>query len=136
LAAAPKHYAVGMECNVFGDAVEMYKSRGLECDREECEADMAAGKLIFLGTAEILQWRAETFGSPQKGQALRMLRRVHQLPSLNGVLPELVTLHGLPSSLVAHALSPQRGENVLDMCSSPGGKAAHVATMMGNTGKL
>ncbi|HID16219.1 MAG TPA: RsmB/NOP family class I SAM-dependent RNA methyltransferase, partial [Candidatus Atribacteria bacterium] len=35
---------------------------------------------------------------------------------------------------VSHVLSPNPGETVLDLCSSPGGKAFHIATLMSNKG--
>mmetsp|Transcript_25985 Transcript_25985/g.72779 ORF Transcript_25985/g.72779 Transcript_25985/m.72779 type:complete len:115 (-) Transcript_25985:910-1254(-) len=73
-------------------------------------------------------------GAPHAGQTLRLLERVHQLPALNNILPDLIALQSLPSSLVAHVLDPQPGENILDMCSSPGGKAVHIAGLMQNTG--
>jgi len=36
--------------------------------------------------------------------------------------------------LVAHALDPRAGESVLDLCAAPGGKATHVAALMGGEG--
>jgi 16S rRNA (cytosine967-C5)-methyltransferase len=33
-------------------------------------------------------------------------------------------------------LSPQRGETVLDACAAPGGKAAYMAALMGNEGRI
>lgn len=173
VAAAPAAYGPGMRCNLYGDAVDMFKSRGVTAEPEECLRDHASGRLVFLGLAETLQSRAETFGGAQRGarqivparsrgrspfacsgapwsllmslmplswrcpsagQTLAFLQRVHDLPPLNNILPDLVTLQGLPSSLAAHALDPQPGETILDMCSSPGGKACHVASLMKNTG--
>lgn len=40
------------------------------------------------------------------------------------------------SMLVAHVVSPEGGENILDACSAPGGKATHLAEKMGNVGKI
>ncbi|HID56180.1 TPA: 16S rRNA (cytosine(967)-C(5))-methyltransferase RsmB [Candidatus Poribacteria bacterium] len=36
------------------------------------------------------------------------------------------------SMLVVHALSPQVGEFVIDVCAAPGGKTTHIAEMTGN----
>jgi 16S rRNA (cytosine967-C5)-methyltransferase len=38
------------------------------------------------------------------------------------------------SAFVVRALDPQPGERVLDACAAPGGKAAHIACLVGETG--
>lgn len=35
---------------------------------------------------------------------------------------------------IAHALSPEEGQKVLDMCAAPGSKTMHIATLMHNKG--
>jgi 16S rRNA (cytosine967-C5)-methyltransferase len=40
------------------------------------------------------------------------------------------------SMLVAHALAPDPGERVLDLCAAPGAKTTHLAALMGNEGSL
>lgn len=40
------------------------------------------------------------------------------------------------SMLVAHVVAPQPGDFVLDVCSAPGGKATHMAALMGDRGRL
>ena len=47
-----------------------------------------------------------------------------------------VHVQALPSIAVSLALSPKPGERVLDLCAAPGGKAAHIAALMENTGEI
>jgi 16S rRNA (cytosine967-C5)-methyltransferase len=42
-----------------------------------------------------------------------------------------------PSTLLAgHALDPQAGETILDMCAAPGGKTTFIAQLMGHRGRI
>lgn len=47
-----------------------------------------------------------------------------------------VTIQDISSQLVAEVMNPFSGAYVLDMCSAPGGKTAHIASIMNNTGKI
>ena len=38
--------------------------------------------------------------------------------------------------LVARALDPQPGERILDLCAAPGGKATHIAALIGDEGEI
>lgn len=40
------------------------------------------------------------------------------------------------SQMVAYALAAQPGERVIDLCSAPGGKATHIAQLMGDQGEV
>lgn len=40
------------------------------------------------------------------------------------------------SQLIAHLISPEPGEHVLDACSAPGGKTTHMAELMRNKGVI
>ena len=40
------------------------------------------------------------------------------------------------SMLVSHALDPQSGDRVLDLCAAPGAKATHIAALIGNEGEV
>ncbi len=40
------------------------------------------------------------------------------------------------SMLVAHILAPKQGDFILDVCSAPGGKATHLAAIIGDQGRI
>lgn len=40
------------------------------------------------------------------------------------------------SMLVSHAVCPEPGNTVMDLCAGPGGKTTHMAALMGNSGRL
>ena len=69
-------------------------------------------------------------------------RRFYEVYNLKspGNLPEYYTgyIHpqALTSCLAAMVLAPERKSLVLDMCSSPGGKTAHMADIMENSGLI
>lgn len=48
----------------------------------------------------------------------------------------LVTIQDASAQRVAEIVSPERGDAVLDVCSAPGGKAAHLSSLMENTGTI
>lgn len=48
----------------------------------------------------------------------------------------LFTIQDISSMMVAKVVNPKENSLVLDICSAPGGKTTHVATLMNNTGKV
>lgn len=48
----------------------------------------------------------------------------------------LFTIQGESSALIAPLLAPQSGENVVDLCSAPGGKTTHLAELMHDRGLI
>jgi 16S rRNA (cytosine967-C5)-methyltransferase len=47
-----------------------------------------------------------------------------------------ITIQDIASQLTSVVLNPHEGSLILDLCSAPGGKAAHLAGIMNNTGEI
>lgn len=118
----------GDRVNVFVD-LDHAQTRGSSFD------DHKARKLLVAhGTMTMA--RTELFRA-QRGLAVTSIVRVcSDAPPMNGVLSGDIYVQNLPSTVVAHVLDPQPGETIIDMCSAPGGKSSHVATLMKNQGTL
>ena len=48
----------------------------------------------------------------------------------------LFTIQDISSMIVGRVMNPKENSLVLDVCSAPGGKTTHLATLMNNTGKV
>ena len=48
----------------------------------------------------------------------------------------LFTIQDISSMMVGKVLNPRDNSLILDVCSAPGGKSTHLATLMNNTGKV
>lgn len=62
-----------------------------------------------------------------------------QIPSLKALFDKYYNafyIQDESSMLVGRILNPQPGSTVIDMCSAPGGKTTHVATLMENRGQV
>ncbi|CAN8295285.1 unnamed protein product [Cochlearia groenlandica] len=92
-----------------------------------------SGLYIGMGTAMLS--RAGMFRVPH-GVAVDLSNRVFRLPSFHNVLEGEIFLQNLPSIVAAHALDPQRGERILDMCAAPGGKTTAIAILMQDEGEI
>ncbi len=58
------------------------------------------------------------------------------IPGLPGFREGLFVVQDEASQVAGYLLGPQPGERVLDACAAPGGKATHLAQLMGNRGEL
>lgn len=89
------------------------------------------GRCIFLGLGTAACNRSDFFRL-QRGTAIQMA----PLGRVGPILPPLPSVPGLlqnlPSIVVGHVLSPQRNDMILDMCTAPGGKALHLASLVHN----
>ncbi|KAM3860532.1 tRNA (cytosine(72)-C(5))-methyltransferase NSUN6 [Diretmus argenteus] len=126
--ASAKYMKSGDMVSVFSD-LEGKCTRGARCFQ---------GKRVFLGNGVAQMDRSSIFGpkEPPKGVGVRMVEPLYQSPSFDGVLPHLTFLQNLPSVVVGHVLGPRPGERILDMCAAPGGKACHIAALMGDQGEV
>lgn len=90
---------------------------------------------LYIGQGTTTLSRAGIFRVAQ-GVAVDMNNRVFRLPSFNDVLEGEIFLQNLPSIITVHALDPQQGERILDMCAAPGGKTTAIAILMKDKGEV
>ncbi|KAI3457699.1 hypothetical protein Pfo_014362 [Paulownia fortunei] len=90
---------------------------------------------LYIGQGTTMMSRAGMF-RVSEGVALDMYNRVFNLPSFHDLLEGEIFLQNLPSIITAHALDPQEGEKILDMCAAPGGKTTAIAILMKDKGEI
>ncbi|KAK9041180.1 hypothetical protein V6N11_016294 [Hibiscus sabdariffa] len=74
--------------------------------------------------------------SPDGGWGLCITRGTVLQGLPTDVLEGEIFLQNLPSIVAAHALDPQKGERILDMCAAPGGKTTAIAILMKDEGEV
>ncbi|MFY9422186.1 MAG: 16S rRNA (cytosine(967)-C(5))-methyltransferase RsmB [Acholeplasmataceae bacterium] len=87
----------------------------------ETEALSALEREGISVTETVLPLAYEVAGAVQKTEAFRDGR---------------ITIQDLSAQYAARMLSPKKGEKVIDLCAAPGGKAAQLADLMENEGKI
>ncbi|XP_028788315.1 putative methyltransferase NSUN6 [Neltuma alba] len=90
---------------------------------------------LYIGQGTTMMSRAGMF-RVSKGVAVDIKDRVYELPSFHNLLEGEIFLQNLPSIIAAHALDPQKGERILDMCAAPGGKTTAIAILMKDDGEI
>lgn len=110
-------------------------TRGIVLQGSETDPLYSQRKGLYIGQGTTMMSRAGIFRALQ-GVAICMNNKVFDLPSFNNVLEGEIFLQNLPSIIAAHALDPQKGERVLDMCSAPGGKTTAIAMLMRDEGDV
>ena len=78
---------------------------------------------------------AETRETPYSSAGLELLSSPG-LTNLNAFREGLFLVQDEAAQLVALMVAPVRGDIVLDACAAPGGKATHLAELMGNQGSV
>lgn len=78
----------------------------------------------------------ETSLLPGLPQAIRIESHSGDVRGLPGYQEGWWIVQDGSAQLVTHLLDPQPGETVVDVCAAPGGKATHIAEVMGNRGTV
>ncbi|ESW13416.1 hypothetical protein PHAVU_008G194100 [Phaseolus vulgaris] len=90
---------------------------------------------LYIGQGTAMLSRAGMFRASE-GVGVDMKDRVYDLHSFHNLFEGEIFLQNLPSIIAAHALDPQRGERILDMCAAPGGKTTAIAILMKDEGEI
>ncbi|ABR48932.1 sun protein [Alkaliphilus metalliredigens QYMF] len=73
--------------------------------------------------------------SPYIEEALKV-KGIHTIEKLDLYLKGQIYIQDFSSMLVARIMDPHPGALIMDVCSAPGGKATHLAQLMGNQGEV
>ena len=73
---------------------------------------------------------------PPLPQALRLREGSRAIQQLPGFQQGWWTVQDSSAQLVTHLLDPQPGEVIIESCAAPGGKATHIAELMGDRGTI
>lgn len=73
---------------------------------------------------------------PQAPAGLRLLQHGGRVTELPGYGDGWWSIQDSSAQVVAHWVNPQPGDVVIDACAAPGGKATHLAALMGDAGTV
>lgn len=93
-------------------------------------------RCVFIGIGVSQCKRADYFAQSSGVGVIMVSTAGSPQPPMNRVLVNKMLLQNLPSVVVAHALNPQPGEVIMDMCCAPGGKTTHLASLMNDNGLI
>lgn len=94
------------------------------------------GHLVGRGVAMM---PPKTDSLKRHGLAVDIKESIYRLPSFRETkLYEegLIREQSIPAMIASKVLEPRRGEIIVDMCAAPGGKAIHIAELMGDEGRV
>ncbi|XP_045787075.1 rRNA (cytosine-C(5))-methyltransferase NOP2C isoform X1 [Trifolium pratense] len=110
-------------------------TRGITLQGSETDPYYLERNGLYIGQGTAMLSRAGMFRVTE-GLGVDMKDRVYELHSFHNVLEGEIFLQNLPSIIAAHALDPQMGERILDMCAAPGGKTTAIAILMKDKGEV
>ena len=68
--------------------------------------------------------------------AYKVVKNTISLGATNEYLYGQYAIQGLASQFVSHVVNPQPNDTILDMSAAPGGKTAHMSSLMNNKGLI
>lgn len=142
----PAHYLSVMTSHPVWFVRAFLKEIGFEETRDLCDANNTIAPMVLrvntiqAASSAILLWLKEAGidarPSPYLPDAIRVFGLRQDVAQIPIFTEGMVQVQDEASQLVAHLLSPQPGERVLDLCCGFGGKSTHCGIFMGNRGKI
>ncbi len=134
--AAVKHSHPEWIAGLWWESLGAEQARALmAADNEPLEIALRANTLVSDADALAAELPVRTHRDPNIPEAL-VLEEAFDV--YDSPLWQAGALHAQSRAAmrVAHALDPQPGERVLDLCAAPGGKSTHLAALMQGRGEV
>lgn len=120
--------------SVYADCTDTLSRGGLSSP----VGSLLPAEAVLVGIGRASMSRGDMF-SGARGKAVDLDERLWEAPPMSDFVSlgrGRFMLQALPAMVAARVLAPCPGERVLDMCAAPGGKATHLAEIMGGVGEV
>ncbi len=98
------------------------RRNNLKISKDELEKELEKNKILY--------------NNIEENNEFYMLENIRNIEKIDMFQKGYFTVQDLSAGMAAYSLNPQKGENILDACSAPGGKTTYLAEIMQNEGYI